>query len=275
MASRSTAFVGFKWPVDVIRRVSERFNSVVSEPAEAHVLTLSVERSGDHRTFDTMAEFFEEYRGDIDKATYIRIEPKSEALLSMTYMPAPGLPISPITVTFPDRARLQEVYEVAAEYAEPLQAAFMTEYIRKDKDVVVFVGHGQSGAWREIRDYLQDKLDLQVETYEKAPRAGRSRVDVLSELVDTCNFALLVHTAEDEQADGELRARENVIHETGLFQGRYGFRRAIIVRESGCTTFSNVDGLDEIRFEPGRIKEAFGEIAATIRREFGESLAKS
>lgn len=268
MASRSTAFLGFKWPVDIIRRVTERFNSVVAEPAEEHKLTLTIERRGDHWTFDTMAEFYEEYRGEVDKATYIRVVPKLEALLSLNYWPSPGLPISLITVTFPDRALVPEVYEVAAEYAEPVQAAFMTELVQKNSEVVIAIGHGHSDAWREVRDYLQDKLGFKVEAYETGPRAGRSRVDVLTELLDGCNFALLVHTADDEQADGEARARENVVHETGLFQARYGFRRAIIVRESGCATFSNVHGLEEIHFEPGRIKEAFGEIVATIRREF-------
>jgi predicted nucleotide-binding protein len=82
------------------------------------------------------------------------------------------------------------------------------------------------------------------------------------------SFALLVHSAEDEQADGGLRARENVVHETGLFQGRLGFQRAIILREEGCEDFSNIAGIQEIRFHTRNIKETFGEVVATIRREF-------
>ena len=55
-------------------------------------------------------------------------------------------------------------------------------------------------------------------------------------------------TAEDEQPDGTLRARENVIHEAGLFQGRLGFEKAIILLEEGCEEFSNIEGLGQIRF---------------------------
>ena len=50
-------------------------------------------------------------------------------------------------------------------------------------------------------------------------------------------MAFLVMTAEDEQPDGTLRARDNVIHEAGLFQDRLGFKRAIILLEEGCEEF--------------------------------------
>ncbi|QNL13341.1 CMP/hydroxymethyl hydrolase [Microcystis phage vB_MaeS-yong1] len=76
-------------------------------------------------------------------------------------------------------------------------------------------------------------------------------------------------TAEDEMADGTVRARQNVIHEAGLFQGRLGFTRAIVLREHGTETFSNIDGIQRIEFSKENIRETFGEVLATIRREFG------
>jgi predicted nucleotide-binding protein len=38
----------------------------------------------------------------------------------------------------------------------------------------------------------------------------------------------------------------NVIHEAGLFQGRLGFERAIILLEDGCEEFSNIQGYGQI-----------------------------
>src|SRR3546814_1400530 len=74
-------------------------------------------------------------------------------------------------------------------------------------------------------------------------------------------------TAEDEWADGSLQARMNVIHEAGLFQGRLGFSRAIVMLEEGCTEFSNNAGLGQIRFPQGRIAAAFEEVRRVLERD--------
>ena len=67
-------------------------------------------------------------------------------------------------------------------------------------------------------------------------------------------------TAGDERSDGAIQARMNVVHEAGLFQGRLGFSRAIVMLEDGCEDFSNIDGLGQIRFPKGNISAAFEEI---------------
>ena len=77
-------------------------------------------------------------------------------------------------------------------------------------------------------------------------------------------MAFLIMTGEDEQADGTLRARENVIHEAGLFQGKIDFERAIILLEEGCQEFSNIEGLGQIRFPKGNIKAVFEDIREVL-----------
>jgi predicted nucleotide-binding protein len=74
-------------------------------------------------------------------------------------------------------------------------------------------------------------------------------------------------TAEDEQADGKIRARENVVHEVGLFQGRLGFSKAIVLLEDGCEEFSNIHGLGQIRFPNKNIGAKFEDIRAVLERE--------
>ena len=86
-------------------------------------------------------------------------------------------------------------------------------------------------------------------------------------MLDAAAFAFLILTAEDEQADGRLYARMNVVHEAGLFQGRLGFARAIVLLEDGYEEFSNIHGLGQIRFPTGDITAAFEEIRRVLERE--------
>ena len=58
------------------------------------------------------------------------------------------------------------------------------------------------------------------------------------------------------------------MHELGLFQGRFGFTRAVALPEKGVKEFSNIKGINQIRFTKGHIRKTFGDILATIKREF-------
>jgi predicted nucleotide-binding protein len=86
-------------------------------------------------------------------------------------------------------------------------------------------------------------------------------------MLDEAALAFVVLTAEDETNDGSMQARMNVIHEVGLFQGRLGFTRAIVLLEEGCAEFSNIHGLGQIRFPSGNIAAAFEEIRMVLERE--------
>ncbi|HMB93927.1 MAG TPA: nucleotide-binding protein [Rhodothermales bacterium] len=132
----------------------------------------------------------------------------------------------------------------------------------------IFIGHGHSTLWRELKDHLQDKHGFDVIAYETGARSGHAIRDILEEMLKKSSFALLVLTGEDETSEGKLRARQNVIHEAGLFQGKLGFSRAIILLEEETEPFSNVAGIDYLKFSKGNIKEVFGEVIAILKREF-------
>ncbi len=131
----------------------------------------------------------------------------------------------------------------------------------------VFLGHGRAGAWRELKDFIQDRIRLPWDEFNRVPVAGVTNIARLSEMLDAAAIAFLVMTAEDEMADGTSQARMNVIHEAGLFQGRLGFGRAIVMLEEGCTEFSNVAGLGQIRFPKGSIAAAFEDVRRVLERE--------
>lgn len=131
----------------------------------------------------------------------------------------------------------------------------------------VFIGHGHSPVWRELKDFLEDQLGLEVEEFNRVSTAGVSIANRLMSMLNSTTIAFLVMTGEDEQSHGELRPRENVVHEAGLFQGRLGFERAIILLEDGCTKFSNNTGLGHIKFPEQYIRAAFQDVRDVLERE--------
>jgi predicted nucleotide-binding protein len=134
-------------------------------------------------------------------------------------------------------------------------------------DGKIFIGHGGSSAWRDLKDFIQDRLRLPWDEFNREPTAGLSTKERLEAMLDSACFAFLVMTGEDEIADGTKQARANVIHEVGLFQGRLGFKRAIVLLEDGCTEFSNIVGLTQIRFPKGNIKAISEEVRRVLERE--------
>lgn len=131
----------------------------------------------------------------------------------------------------------------------------------------VFIGHGQSPLWKDLKDFIQDRLQLPYDEFNRVPVAGVTNIARLSQMIDSAAIAFLVMTGEDEQACGKMHARLNVVHEAGLFQGRLGFTRAIVLLEEGCEEFSNIQGLGQIHFPKNNIKACFEDIRQVLERE--------
>jgi hypothetical protein len=224
-------------------------------------------------TLDTEEEFFAEYRlddtGTASYEVFCRAADSVVDFLDLNYWHTLNRKTS-VRVRLPTRSDVESVFEVFEDSGEvgnvkppPRPAAEQPDEV----PITVFVGHGKSEAWRDLADHLRNMHGLKVESFESKPRAGMSNLEVVLLMADIADFAVLVHTPEDEAADGTMRARQNVVHETGLFQAQLGPRRAVIVRQEACEDFSNIDGIQEVRFS-SQIREVFGELVAVMKREY-------
>ena len=214
--------------------------------------------SGESWRLDTDDEFLAEYRSQsVASADYrwrgFIVDYHARWLYS---------PNTDVGATLPERAQVEEVFAVFEAGAEGGRIA------APRPDPVVFIGHGHSEDWIRLRDFLRERAGFRVRAFESRPTAGRAAFEVLVEAAHESSVAILVHTAEDETASGSMRARQNVLHETGFFQAHFGFERAVIVREHGTEEFSNVAGIQEIRYPGGHVSEVFGEVVAVLEREF-------
>lgn len=135
----------------------------------------------------------------------------------------------------------------------------------------VFISHGRTSIWREVQAYLD--RDVQVSTLELAqePNRGRTVLQKLTEESDRCSYAVVVMTGDDQFGDDPPRARENVMHEIGFFQGKYGLNRVTLLYEEGTSIPSNIHGLVYIPFPKDLVSAAL----VTLRRELDDAFQSS
>lgn len=221
--------------------------------------------------------------GQVEKLDYLSAHeailiyrPKGQFASADTAAITAGLQTPPHIEVLAEAAAMATVFDQARRGAEiARQAASHLERISKQSRKAervgtnVFIGHGRSALWRELKEFVQERLHLPVDEFNRVPVAGFTNIARLAEMLESAAIAFVIMTAEDETNEGKMHARMNVIHEVGLFQGRLGFERAIIMLEDGCEEFSNVQGLGQIRFPKGNIKAVFEEVRAVIEREIG------
>jgi hypothetical protein len=267
LPAKTKEYPRVKFPPNVIKAAHQTFLQYIPEIERRGVQSSGspYTRTGfETWTFDKEEEFFAEYRKEVDSASIGYSSVDTFGSLSISYSGGS----STIGVHLREKFQIESVFEVFEDAAEASRLPEPSYEALPPPKPRVFIGHGHSSLWRELADHLEYLQGFSLDAYEIGPRAGLSVKDVLQRLLREASFAILIHTAEDETEDGGFRARENVVHETGLFQGRLGFERAIVLREEGCEPFSNQSGINEIHFTRGNVKETYGDIVATLYREF-------
>jgi len=139
--------------------------------------------------------------------------------------------------------------------------------VQLPRDPCVFIGHGRSPLWRGLREYIESELKTPTLCYESESQVGRNIVSILETMLAKASFAVLLMTAEDLTGENTLRARQNVVHEAGLFQGHLGFTRAIVIRQESVEEYSNIAGLQYISFSGDAIEQTFPELRRVLHRE--------
>lgn len=245
-----------KFSTEAISKAIDLYSKVPDETK--YHFSNDVQLDGEAWCHDDLTEFFSDYRKDECCEYSLHYQDQKYGLRVI----GKGTGAA-VYIKGPTRAFVQNVAEVFENYyASKSLLPFLPN------TPIIFIGHGRSSQWRDLKDHLHDKHGYRIEAYETGARAGHVIRDILDDMASKASLALLVLTAEDEQADGTFHARQNVIHEVGLFQGKIGFNRAITLIEHGVEPFSNLQGIDQIRYSKGNIRETFGEVLATIKREF-------
>lgn len=193
------------------------------------------------------------------------------------YRPSGGEPYMPPHVISRCDKIVRDIYCLSKELAalsddefnkqKSLPAEFGEKDKKETKESCVFIGHGRSKLWARLQLFLQNELGVKTIFYESESRVSELIVPILQEMLENASFAVMVLTAEDQTEEGIKRARQNVIHEAGLFQGRLGFDKVVLLIQKGIEGFTNVDGLQCIMFTDDNIEEAFYPLQRDLKKK--------
>lgn len=238
--------------------IKQGIDNIITEKEQSS--TYRITKENESLRYDDEREFYADYRKSPDFAR-IGIQDKSrKTSIALEYWKNSYTSIS---IEAESRGDIEEAFDIFEnKYSESIVEAETLE-----NRPFIFIGHGGSSQWRGLKDHLVDKHGYQIVAYETGSRAGHTIRDILEDMSNKSSLAFLVMTGEDLKEDGTLTARPNVIHEVGLFQGKLGFAKAIVLIENGTEEFSNIQGIQQIRFAKNNIKETFGDVLSIIKRE--------
>lgn len=130
----------------------------------------------------------------------------------------------------------------------------------------IFISHGRSKEWYKVQAYIEK--DIKISTLELAqePIIGRTVLQKLNDEASRCGYAVIVMTGDDIIGE-EVRARENVMHEIGFFQGKYGLQNVTLLHEEGVHIPSNIHGLVYIPFPKDTVEATFGYLTRELKAQ--------
>lgn len=265
-----------RFSAEVLQEAFEVFKQQV-DPKNKHSPEFYLDVEVDNATWhhDSLEEFYADYRRTSHGA-YYKLRLGYGSLLSVhliVFGSSEHLTVvTKVEVEASNRSKIEAVFEI---FERQVEASRMPEEAPPPSPPrelpKIFIGHGNDKLWRDLKDHLHEQHHYDVIAYEVGARAGHEIRDILEDMLKDSSFAILVMTGEDRTKDDNLHPRLNVVHELGLFQGRLGFSRSIALLEDGTQEFSNINGVHQIRFSKGNIKETFGDVLATLKREFPEN----
>jgi len=270
---KTKSYLRVEFTATSLKKIFTEFNDIVKIPTKTSFEQLKIQKNHEKWSYDKVEEFLSQLDDDVSHADVSLSNP--ELSLNFEIWPADFSLGSSVSISSNRRdyiLRLGNVIDACAK------DCFIPKPLEPKKELPkpkIFIGHGGSLQWRDLKDHLHELHGYDVITYETGSRAGHTIRDVITDILNKSSFAILVMTGEDKMDDGSVRARQNVIHEIGLFQGKLGFTKAVVLKEDGTVEFSNINGVNQIRYTKGNIKETFGDVLAVLKREFGEGYEQS
>jgi predicted nucleotide-binding protein len=129
--------------------------------------------------------------------------------------------------------------------------------IRKELGQGIFVAHGKNKKPLEQLKKILDQFRIPYKVATEEPNLGRPIGAKVKEIMESCNCAILIFTADEEFQNKEgvsvWRPSENVVYELGASGYLYG-SRIVILKEEGVEFPTNFRDLGYISFSKDHLE---------------------
>ncbi|MGQ8337657.1 TIR domain-containing protein [Sunxiuqinia sp. A32] len=217
--------------------------------------------------YDSDEEFFRDFEKDHDLGYYRLCYWSENDVYYMLEIVSKKRENTTIQIVAPLREEIESIFTIFDRDLKNCKVVEITNG-EEDKKPVIFIGHGSSNQWELLRNHFDTSEKYRVEEYETGSRAGHAVRDILDERSSKSSIAFIVLTCEDEGCPNKDLTKSRVIHETGLFQGKFGYNRAILLVEEGIGDMSDMLDIQQIKFPKNKIEESIKDLQEVIQREF-------
>lgn len=107
----------------------------------------------------------------------------------------------------------------------------------------IFIVHGHDDALKSEVARTIEKLGFEAVILHEQANRGKTIIEKLESEIDRVKFGIVLYTADDDGANGEKRARQNVVFEHGFLIGRLGRERVCVIMDEDVEKPSDSDGL--------------------------------
>ena len=169
---KSKTYRDTRFKAEVLSNAVDVFDSLLDEKrGKGAGKILSVTGEEEDWEYDTEEEFFAAYRQGFRYATI--------GLFTVTHnlTVRANTEDCQVKIKAPARDKIERIFGVFESHL----AESRLPALPKRKPVRIFIGHGRSELWRELKDHLQDKHGYEIEAYEIGSRAGHTIRDILQQ----------------------------------------------------------------------------------------------
>lgn len=114
--------------------------------------------------------------------------------------------------------------------------------VNMDNKTKIFIVHGHDVEIKlEVARFVE-KFGFEAIILHEQPNEGKTIIEKLEKHSSSACYAIVLYTADDD-ANGKMRARQNVVFEHGYFVAKLGRSKVCVILEDGVEKPGDIDGI--------------------------------